>query len=200
LRLFVAVLLPTEWRDHLAARGREIERLAPGYTRWVAPELMHLTVVFLGEQPAERVADIDEALNAATSGQRPFRLSLGHLGHFGGSAPRVLWVEARAPGARLAALRSALDAALDARGIAFDRKPLIPHLTLGRARRDAPTGAGRLLPQRLRALSPPSPPHPFEVRSIALVRSQLSPRGPHYMPLSEHRLSGRGPEKSGSVV
>src|SRR5262249_58700672 len=148
---------------------------------------MHLTLVFLGEQPAERVADIRDALNAATRGQRPFPLSMGHLGHFGGSAPRVLWVEARAPGGRLAAVRFALNAALDERGIAFDRKPLVPHLTLGRARRDAPTEAGRLLAQRLRALSLPPPPQPFEVDAVALVRSQLSPRGPHYTPLGEHR-------------
>ena len=56
LRLFVAVELPDAWRAYLAARMAELERLAPGYARWVAPELLHLTVLFLGEQPPARLA------------------------------------------------------------------------------------------------------------------------------------------------
>src|SRR5947207_2849572 len=90
LRLFVAVLLPEAWTDYLAARGCELERLAPGYTRWVTPELMHLTVVFLGAQPADRLADVEAALATAARAARPFSLALGHIGQFGGTLPRVL--------------------------------------------------------------------------------------------------------------
>jgi RNA 2',3'-cyclic 3'-phosphodiesterase len=142
LRLFVAIALPDAWRCYLAERQAALERLAPGYARWVTPELLHLTLVFLGELPVNTLPAIQEAVAAAAADQSPFPLSLGRLGHFGGAAPRVLWVEARAPGQQLDALHCALAAALAARDVPFDRKPLVPHLTLGRARRNARRGPG----------------------------------------------------------
>jgi RNA 2',3'-cyclic 3'-phosphodiesterase len=166
-------------------RTQDLERLAPGYARWVAPELMHLTLVFLGEQPAELLPAIEDALTTAAAGVTPFTLVLGRLGHFGGGAPRVLWMEARASGPHLERLHAALSEQLAASQIAFDRKPLVAHLTLGRARRDAAPSAGRALAQRLPTLALPPPPAPFRVETVALVRSDLSPRGPRYTTLRE---------------
>lgn len=189
LRLFVAVELPVSWRAYLAALAQELERLAPGYARWVAPALLHLTVVFLGNQAPSRLPPIDAALRDATGGQRPFSLALGRLGHFGGAVPRVLWVEGRAPAGALDALHAEISAQLAARAVVFDTKPLVPHLTLGRARRDADPTAGRRLVQRLCAFRPPSPPAPFTVDALTLMRSDLAPRGPHYSPLERYRLT-----------
>ncbi len=188
LRLFVAIALPDAWRRYLADREQALERLAPGYARWVAPELIHLTLVFLGELPAATLPAVQDALADAIAGQMAFPLSLGRLGHFGGAVPRVLWVEARAPGQTLDALHRALCAALAARGVPFDAKPLVPHLTLGRARRDATPAAGRALAARLPALATPPPPTPFTVAAIHLLRSELSPRGPRYTSLAEYRF------------
>lgn len=189
LRLFVAIDLPPAWREYLAARARDIERLAPGYARWVAPELLHLTVVFLGEQPAERLAVIQEAVASAAAAVPAFTLALGGLGAFGTPAPRVLWVEARPSGNGLQRLHAALQRELEARAVPFDVKPLVPHLTLGRARRDASTAAGRALAERLPRLALPPPPQPFRVAEVALMRSELSPRGPRYTSLAEYPLA-----------
>jgi RNA 2',3'-cyclic 3'-phosphodiesterase len=189
LRLFVAIGLPEAWRRYLADREADLVRLAPGYARWVAPELLHLTLVFLGEAPASMLPAIQAAVAAAASGESRFPLALGRLGHFGGAVPRVLWVEAHAPGRQLDALHHALCEALAARDVPFDRKPLVPHLTLGRARRDAAPSAGRALASRLPTLAVPAPPAPFTVEAITLMRSELSPRGSRYTPLGEYPLA-----------
>jgi 2'-5' RNA ligase len=189
LRLFVAIALPDAWRRYLADRQAALERLAPGYARWVAPALMHLTLVFLGEVPASVLPTIQDAVAAGTADQPSFPLSLGRLGHFGGGVPRVLWVEARAPGRQLDALHSALGEALAAHAVPFDRKPLVPHLTLGRARRDAAPAAGRALAGRLPSLQAPPPPAPFSVGALSLMRSELSPRGPRYTSLGDYPLT-----------
>ncbi len=187
LRLFVAITLPAAWQGYLASRAQDLERLAPRYARWVAPDLLHLTLVFLGEQPAERLAAIEAAVAAAAAGRRPFRLALGQLGSFG-NPPRVLWVAARADGTALADLYTALVSRLAASAIPFDQKPLVAHLTLGRARRDAPTSAGRALAARLPALTLPPAPPSFTVESITLMRSELSSRGPRYTPRGVYPL------------
>jgi 2'-5' RNA ligase len=189
LRLFVAIGLPDEWRRYLAARQAALERLAPSYARWVASELMHLTLVFLGELPASSLPAVEDAVGAAAAGQAAFPLRLGRLGHFGGAVPRVLWVEAHATGRQLDALHGALSEALAARAVPFDRKPLVPHLTLGRARRDAAPAAGRMLARRLPTLTVPPPPAPFSVGAISLMRSELSPRGPRYTTLGDYSLT-----------
>jgi 2'-5' RNA ligase len=191
LRLFVAIELPAAWRRYLAARAAELERLAPGYARWVAPELLHLTVVFLGEQPPEQLAAIERALRAATARQPPFRLALGQLGHFGGAVPRVLWMGAHAPHQALETLHTAVSEALAAEGVTFDRKPLVAHLTLGRARPGAEAAAGRLLVQRLPTLALPAAPPPFTVEAVVLMRSELRPAGPRYTPLARFPFTPR---------
>ena len=64
----------------------------------------------------------------------------------------------------------------------------MPHLTLGRARREAAPAAGRALAARLHTLTLPAPPAPFTVERTTLMQSQLSPRGPRYTILAEHPL------------
>ncbi|HZU07038.1 MAG TPA: RNA 2',3'-cyclic phosphodiesterase [Chloroflexota bacterium] len=188
LRLFVAITLPEAWKQYLAARTLQLERIAPGYTRWVAPELLHLTLLFLGSQPAGRLALIEEAVALAAAERAPFTLALGRLGHFGADAPRVLWMEALADNDSLRALHGALRKRLAEREIAFDPKPLVPHLTLGRARREAAPAVGRLLARRLATLALPPPPAPFTVETIALMRSELMAPGPRYTVLGEYPL------------
>ena len=70
----------------------------------------------------------------------------------------------------------------------YDPKPLVAHLTLGRARRDAAPAAGRALAHRLPTLTLPKPPAPFTARELALVRSELSPHGPRYTKLVGYPL------------
>lgn len=188
LRLFVAIALPDAWRRYLARREQAIERLAPGYARWVAPELLHLTLVFLGELPPRRLPAIREAIGEAAAGQPTFPLALGRLGYFGRPTPRVLWIEAQAPGRQLDTLHAALCAGLAARGVPFEEKPLVPHLTLGRARRDATPAAGRALTGQLPGLPTTPVPPLFSVGAISLMRSELSPSGPRYTALGDYPL------------
>jgi RNA 2',3'-cyclic 3'-phosphodiesterase len=196
LRLFVAITLPPTWKQYLAARAQDLERLAPGYARWVAPDLLHLTLVFLGDQPASRLPAIADAVAAAAAGQRAFPLALGAAGAFG-APPRVLWVGARPAGDQLSRLHAALVARLTAGGIPFDAKPLVAHLTVGRARRDAAAGAGRALAAAVPALAMPPPPPLFAVETITLMRSELSSGGPRYTALREFPL-GLEPSRRGN--
>jgi 2'-5' RNA ligase len=173
LRLFVALELPSEWKDALADLQGRRERAAPGYFRWVRSDLMHLTLVFLGWQPAERFDDVAAAVERAAAVVPAFRLALGPVGTFGSPrAPRVLWVEAQQPDGRLQQLRTALERELRAAAIGFDDKPLVPHITLAR-KRDGASGGIRVGQDMVASA-------PHVVREVALMESKLSPRGPSY--------------------
>ncbi|HWO46590.1 MAG TPA: 2'-5' RNA ligase family protein, partial [Solirubrobacterales bacterium] len=53
VRLFVALDLPEEMRERIAAWGRE--ELADPALRPVAPESLHITLAFLGHRPEEEI-------------------------------------------------------------------------------------------------------------------------------------------------
>lgn len=189
LRLFVAIELSAEWRDWLGRVATQL-RAAPGDPhqlrptpgdayRWVRPELLHLTVCFLGAQPAEHLPAIVRAVDAGAASGPPFHLHLGRPGGFGGRHPRVIWIGVEDPSGALPRLRAHLDTALDREEIPFDRKPLVPHITLARLRS---SGA----PVRGLPTTPSQVPAPLPVRQLLLACSHLTLEGPRYEPL--HRV------------
>src|SRR3972149_5549106 len=94
LRLFVAVGLPGQVREALGRLQGELRRHDLSRLRWVRPQGVHLTLEFLGETPAGRVAAITKALAGATGGRRSFSLALRAPGAFGNRrGPRVLWLD-----------------------------------------------------------------------------------------------------------
>ena len=193
LRLFISVELSEAWRQAAEQVAQELQATHGREYRWVRPELYHVTVVFLGELPRERLDDVEDALRAATVAVPPFELQLGGLSGFGVDVPRALILAVTDPSGGLRAVRQRLDQELTERRIPYDRKALKPHLTLGRAR--VQRGGGRRdrsrrgQPERLTAAPRPDV-GPLDVTAIALVKSDLLPGGPRYEALTRVSLGG----------
>lgn len=191
-RSFIAVELAEWWRGPLLAAQRALEAAVPGQMRWVAPEQMHLTLAFLGAIPPETLVAARLAAEEALAGASPLTLRLGRAGGFGPpSSLRVVWVDIQGEVERLARLQRRLTAALAARAVPFDAKPFVPHITLGRARRDASAVGSRALYAALQRL-PPLAGAPYRVETITLFKSELRPGGPRYTPLAHLPLLGAG--------
>lgn len=196
LRLFVAVELPVSWKDALRREAQALDQAAPGFSRWVDASLLHLTVVFLGNQPPSRVASITGALDNASSELAAFTLAPGLPGSFGGRGTvRVVWmgVEEEPRGA-LGQLHDAVTRSLQQAGVGFDARPFAPHVTLARARRDAGP-ADSVAIQRALAGRPSWGNHLAQeerlapCQEITLVKSDLRPTGPVYTPLHRSVLA-----------
>ncbi|MFB9368316.1 RNA 2',3'-cyclic phosphodiesterase [Kitasatospora sp. NPDC001664] len=135
-RLFVALAPPDEAKDELA------RALGPAYAahpqlRWNRIEDWHITLAFLGELPTATVPLLRSALSG-TAGSRPaLRLALRGGGQFD---DRTFWsgVEGELDG--LHRLATEVRALVRSCGVDFPDRPLRPHLTLARARRDDRTG------------------------------------------------------------
>ena len=193
LRLFVSVELSEAWRRAAADVAQALRATHERDYRWVRPELYHVTLVFLGEQPRERLGEIEDAMRAAARGLPPLDLELGGLSGFGVDVPRALILAVADPSGGLQALRRRLDQELSERRVPYDRKALKPHLTLGRARVQR-GGGPRQRPARGQTgptLSVPRPDvGPLRVTEIALVKSDLLPGGPNYEALIRVPLGG----------
>jgi 2'-5' RNA ligase len=186
MRLFLAVNLPDETRDAVFAAAAPMRAAAPGVA-WVRPHLLHVTLKFLGETPEAAADGVRRAAEAVALGSAPFEVHLRGAGAFPNfRRPRVVWIgiEPAAPMARLAA---GLDAACAALGFAREERPFAAHLTLGRVKRELGRGEGVALERAGGAVALEVG---VAVRSIDVMRSELSAQGPTYTRLARAALGG----------
>ena len=133
MRLFYGIEISEDVKEWMASLTRELQRRGVSAANWSAPSLMHVTVVFLGEVPEQRMDDFSSPAKAVADMQSPFQLTLDHVGLFGGS--RVLWVgfTEDAGYRELQSLCLELSHALrDTTGFVPDARPFRPHVTLAR--------------------------------------------------------------------
>ena len=152
---------------------------------WVAPENLHVTVKFLGNVDAARVPSVIDALRSAVRGHAPFDLEVGGLGAFpSATRARVLWAGLIGGTAPLGALAASVEDALAHLGFPREDRPFSPHITLARVREP------RRSPELAEALGVASGRRfgQVAVPDIALMRSDLSPRGARYSTLASIAL------------
>ena len=157
MRLFIAIPFAEETKEQLLSIQARLRQAARGgfFTR---PEHLHLTLVFLGEAPEERVPAITAAMDGVPV--QPLTLQFEGVGQFGDT----WWVGIRANPA-LVDLQGGLAQALRAKGFPIESRPYKPHLTLGR-KVTLPPG---LQPAELGAFEP------FEA-AVPVIQLMLSER------------------------
>jgi 2'-5' RNA ligase len=147
----------------------------------VKPELMHVTLAFLGQTSDERLPDVTAATQAAVSQVIAFDIELDRPGRFPDTGrPRVVWLGIGAGAPTVLALGERLRAELRRREIAFDKKPLRAHITLGRVREDVTLVDARAIAAGVEAMRIPH--LRFRADALVVFESVLSPRGPRYTP------------------
>lgn len=184
MRLFVAIELPDEVRGALARGLGELRRVLPR-ARWVRAEALHITLKFLGEQPAEVVEPLAAALARELAPLAPVAVRLGGAGFFPrAERARVAWVGGIAPGMERWA--AGVEAAAAAVGIPREERPFSLHLTLARLER--PWG-GRAVDDFTVRVGKWSLP-PFVAREAVVFRSELHPTGAVYTALRRMPAGG----------
>ncbi len=181
-RVFVAVEIPAVVRQELAGLLVDLRRQSGTVVRWVKPEIMHLTLVFLGELPEMTVSRAGELAAATVAAVVPFACRLEGLGAFPSpERARVVWTGLDEGRSELSALQRLLSKSLQKIGYVPERRPFSPHLTLGRLR--SPADVRSLVGQRFTSSS-------FTVERVTLFRSVLRPEGPEYTALGNFPLTG----------
>jgi RNA 2',3'-cyclic 3'-phosphodiesterase len=168
-RVFFAV-----WPDAAAAQAlhdlaSENRKLCGG--RVMRCDTLHLTLVFLGDIPADRLA---EAMAVASGiAAAPFALTLDRLGYWRHN--RILWAGGESE--PLAGLADRLSTGLKMAGFRLDARPFVAHLTL---LRDTQCAEAPILPK----------PVVWPVNEFLLVESRLSAAGARYEAIGRWPLLG----------
>lgn len=166
LRLFFALKCPSDlgeavcnWRDSQGIGGRP-----------VAQANLHMTLAFLGNQPAAAVEGLGQL--AASVRVDAFTLRLDQLRLIGKDFACLTPSQNPSP---LNQLVEQLHAGLSTHGVVLDARPFLPHVTLSR---------------RVQAL-PDLQPRPFQwsIDRFGLYRSDNTPRGVLYSELASWSLA-----------
>jgi 2'-5' RNA ligase len=179
IRTFIAVNLEQGIKDRIAEAGRDfdIKGVKP-----VEPELVHVTLKFLGNVEESKIDAISEALRAGVK-VAPFTARIRSIGGFPTSrSPRVIWIGAEGGFEEL--YRQVEDAMA---GLGYEREGRFrSHVTIGRVKFSTPEQKERLhlLFEKYRDFDAGS----MLVDRVSVMKSSLSPKGPRYEALKEITL------------
>lgn len=141
MRLFIAVDINAQVRKRIEQIQRGLQRetgLMKGPVKWVGPDLIHLTLKFLGEVPDQAVGEVCRLAEETARSHSAFEMKVQGLGTFGRPA-RVLWAGIEdCPVLR--ALQEDLEGRLETAGWPREDRAFSAHLTLCRMK-DPKAGA-----------------------------------------------------------
>jgi 2'-5' RNA ligase len=186
VRLFVALEIPSEVRENLAALVETLRAISKE-PRWIRPENLHVTLKFLGEVPEMKLDAVRAAL-AETRSEQPVKLEFRGLGFFPNEKhPRVFWAGIEAS-PNLVKLAGDIDAAMEKLGVQREQRPFSPHLTLARFERQG-------MPQKLRIAIAENAQREFgtlQTNESLLIQSKLKPSGAEYTTLASFPFAAVG--------
>lgn len=178
MRLFFAVPIPASKIFHdlyteLSSLSRELKP--------VRPDLVHVTLKFLGEVPI-RVEDLSSSAESILPDLDPFTMEVAGSGAFPDwRRPSVLWLSVTEE-EKMADIAGKLSHVLQRdHGIQPDKRPFRSHLTVARIRRN-----GRIDNRKARSFLERSVEnfkteiYSIQVGGFRLISSELTPQGPVY--------------------
>jgi RNA 2',3'-cyclic 3'-phosphodiesterase len=176
VRTFVAVFPPPKVRQALFRAARDLP--ASKAFRLIGPEKLHLTLKFLGNVAEDDLIRVEQALEQLRGRHEPFEVSTSGFGAFPSERrARILWVGVGEGSGPLRAVAQSVDDLLEPAGFEIERRPYVPHLTLGRARgQGAKLDAASVYPPALR----------FSVSGVDLVESVPGKGGVTYSVLETY--------------
>ncbi len=105
--------------------------------RAMAPETLHLTLAFLGDQPDDMLEAVHDTLSTISA--RSFSIAISGLGTFGDPLPHTLWAGV-ADTPELQDLHTSVAKSVRRAGVKLASRRFVPHVTLARFRGQEGTG------------------------------------------------------------
>ena len=181
-RIFIAFNIPDDFKREISLVTQELAK-NNDHIRWVEPEIMHITLFFLGELNEEEIARARLAMQSLANKFKSFVFGCGKAGAFPNyRRPRVIFLECvQKNGNSVLKFQKLLGDQLRQNGIAADNRPWRAHITLGRVK-----DPGANTPCRMDDAGRPA--GAFDVDTYDLMCSKLRREGPEYTTLEKYNL------------
>ncbi len=186
LRTFIGVDIGKAIRDRAVSLQEKLAQTGVE-VKWVEPENLHVTLLFLGEVDDREVLQVCRAVAEQTQQHPSFTMSIETVGCFPNPRrPRVLWIGVGEGAQELCALHDGLERPLlDLGCYRREERKYTPHITLGRVKSERP--ADKLTAELNKHAGWRG--GQTTVDEILIMSSQLSSHGPVYTVLSRAKLA-----------
>lgn len=186
IRTFIAVDPGKAICDRLVSLQKKLAETG-AEVKWVEPDNLHFTLLFLGEVDERGVLDVCKAVSDVTAKFPTFTMTVAGTGCFPNMCrPRVVWVGLKQGAEEMLALHDALEKPLLKLGCyRREAREYTPHITLGRIKTDIP------LTQLAAALTKHQTWKAGEavIQTVHVMSSELKSSGPVYAVLSRGKLA-----------
>jgi RNA 2',3'-cyclic 3'-phosphodiesterase len=167
-----------ELQETLANSGTDV--------KWVEPDNLHLTLLFLGEVEDKQLHQVCRAIADVSSKHSPFTLSLEKVGCFPNlRRPRILWAGVGEGLQEVVKLHDDLEEPLlDMGCYRREERDYTPHLTLGRLKGDNVTAKLNELIAKNQGWTGGQ----STIREVLVMSSTLRGDGPEYTVMARAKL------------
>lgn len=187
VRTFLGISVGEKIRAQLVSLQETLAEIEPE-VKWVEPENLHLTLLFLGEVDQRETVDICRAAQKAIQDMPAFVMSVEGAGCFPNARrPRTLWVGIGKGAEEVCAVHDAIEAPLLEMGsYRRETRKFTPHVTLGRVRSEhsSESLAKALIKHQTWSAGE------VLVNDVQVMKSELRSDGPIYTVLGRARLQG----------
>jgi 2'-5' RNA ligase len=136
IRTFIAVDIGKENRDRIVSLQESLARTGAA-VKWVEPENLHVTLLFLGEVDAREVPRVCRIVQDGVASRPAFSIHVGGVSCFGNPRrPRTIWVGIGEGSEELVAIHDDLEGPLEELGYRREERRYTPHVTMGRGKSD----------------------------------------------------------------
>jgi 2'-5' RNA ligase len=177
-RTFIAVKIhPNEKMRMILDHFRQA--LSGEKIKWVNPDIMHITLAFLGDTDEKMIPVICNKIINLSPDYVPFELIFRGTGVFKNLRdPRVIWIGTE-PNKVLQDLKIRIDNELSEYGFEKETREFRPHLTLGRIRGLRNSSPLEMILNQYKEQEVQRE----HISEIIYYESVLKPEGPEYLPL-----------------
>lgn len=177
VRCFIGILLGEDMRDYIGKIQDELRKLSVD-CKFVESENLHMCLSFLGEIEENKIKNISEVLDALCKGFSEFEVEISGIKLIPNEKyVRVIVLDVLDKTGNLGLLSKGI-----VNGIGGDAKP--PHVTLCRVRRIENKQKFVEDVKKINIMN-----KPVQIKSIQLLKSELSGHGPIYSLLHESKLA-----------
>jgi RNA 2',3'-cyclic 3'-phosphodiesterase len=136
-RLFISLRIDEESRGKIAEIQQKLRLIYREHQiKWEEPDKFHLTLRFIGDFKTDETDELTAELSGYSAGYEEISINSTGTGFFPNpKRPRIIYLGFKEEGNKIPALVDFIDEKLGGFGIAPD-KPFVPHLTLGRFRKE----------------------------------------------------------------
>ena len=187
MRLFLAIDINDQVRESIEKIQSKLKGDADfkkSDVKWVNPELIHLTVKFLGEVKDILLPEVFTLVQNVCANHGRFSLTIGGVGSFGGKSARVIWVGTEQGSDKLKELAGDIEEAFAQAGWKEENRDFAGHLTLCRVNNPR---AGYQLAEKIKDFKD-FKAGTIDVERVCVYQSDLTQDGPIYTLLASYEL------------